>query len=309
MTHTLPDDADPARDAARFLGRSDDGLDSPPPAAGVPEGLSWGDPLADGTPGDDPGPAGPLPPGDAARSPGYWEVSRTPLTSLLFTLPLVLAYEGGVLLLGRGSPRNGADVWLRHLLDGLGFGEYFLLPVLTVAGLLVWQFLSQDRWDTSPRVLPAMAAECVLWAVVLVGVGRLQQSLWPLPPARLEWDTLRLPADAAFGWQPLLARLIGYCGAGLYEEVLFRLLMLPVGVWLCARLGCSTPAAAAWAILLSSLLFSGAHYVGPLGDAFSLYSFTFRTVAGMLFAVLFLARGFGIAAGTHFFYDLLVGLV
>lgn len=244
--------------------------------------------------------------GDAIpSSESYWQLSSTPLTSLVFTLPLVLAYEGGVLLLGRGSPRNGADVWLRHLLDALGFGQYFLLPVLTIVGLLAWQFLAHDRWRVSLAVLPGMAAECVLWAVVLIGVARLQQDLWPLQTRFAASEPLQLAAVA----QGLLARLVGYCGAGLYEEVLFRLLMLPITVWALERLGCSAPAAGLWAILLSSLLFSAAHYVGPLGDTFAIYSFTFRAVAGVFFAVLFLLRGFGIAAGTHFFYDLLVGLV
>jgi membrane protease YdiL (CAAX protease family) len=59
----------------------------------------------------------------------------------------------------------------------------------------------------------------------------------------------------------------------------------------------------------SSLLFSAAHYVGPLGDTFAIYSFTFRFLAGMFFASLFLVRGFGIAAGTHAVYDILVGLL
>lgn len=244
----------------------------------------------------------------AAEGETYWQLSRTPLTSLVFTLPLVLAYEGGVLLLGRGSPRNGADVWLRHLLDALGFGQYFLLPLLTVVGLLVWQYLSHDRWRVSLRALPGMAAECVLWAVVLVGVGRLQQSLWPFRPPFLQWEFLQVQAEAGIGWQSVLAQLIGYCGAGLYEEVLFRLLMLPIAVWAFERLGSGTLAAGFWAIVLSSLLFSAAHYIGPLGDSFAIYSFTFRTVAGLFFALLFLLRGFGIAAGTHFFYDVLVGL-
>jgi membrane protease YdiL (CAAX protease family) len=62
-------------------------------------------------------------------------------------------------------------------------------------------------------------------------------------------------------------------------------------------------------LVASSLLFAAAHYVGPLGDAFDLYSFTFRTLAGMFFAILFVVRGFGIAAGTHALYDVLVGLL
>jgi membrane protease YdiL (CAAX protease family) len=231
--------------------------------------------------------------GEHAAADTYWSISRRPLTSLVFSLPLVLAYEGGVLLLGRGSPRNGADVWLRTLLDHLGFGQYFLLPVLTVLGLLAWHHIEHDRWRFSPAVLVGMAGESILWAAVLLGVARLQDRFWPLA------------AGAAEG---VFARLVAFCGAGLYEEVLFRLLLLPAVGWLAARLGAGGFAAAAWGVIGSSLLFSWAHYVGPLGDAFDPYSFTFRFLAGVFFALLFEVRGFGIAAGSHAAYDILVGL-
>ena len=234
-------------------------------------------------------------PGNAADAGSYWSISRTPLTSLVFALPLVLAYEGGVLLMGRGSPRNGADVWLRQALDAAGFGAYFLLPALTVIGLLAWHHIEHDAWRFRPGVLVGMVLECSLWAAALVGVARLQDRLWPL-------------AAEAVG-EGFLARLVAFCGAGLYEEVLFRLLLLPALAWAFERLGFSTAAAAWWGVVVSSLIFSAAHYVGPLGDTFAIYSFTFRFLAGMFFAILFLARGFGIAAGTHAIYDILVGLV
>lgn len=224
----------------------------------------------------------------------YWGLSRTPLTSLVFALPLVLAYEGGVIALGRGTPRNGADVWLRQLLDGIGLGPYFLLPALTIVGLLAWHHVEHDGWRFSPAVLFGMAVECVLWAVVLIGVARLQERFWPLA--------------AGMAGEGVFARLIGFCGAGLYEEVLFRLLLLPALVWLGERLGAGPALAAVWGLVASSLLFSAAHYVGPLGDEFQVYSFTFRFLAGMFFAVLFTVRGFGIAAGTHAVYDIIVGL-
>jgi hypothetical protein len=230
-----------------------------------------------------------------AAADSYWGLSRMPLTSLVFILPLVLAYEGGVLFLGRSSPRNGADVWLRHILDGLGFGEYFLLPVLTILGLLAWQHVEYDRWRFSPWVLVGMAAECLFLAVVLVGLARLQNRLWPL---------LLGP-----GMEGIFARFIGFCGAGLYEEVLFRLLMLPAVAWGLERLGTPPSSSLPWSAVLTSLLFSAAHYVGPLGDTFQLYSFTFRTMAGLFFALLFVVRGFGIAAGTHAAYDMLVALL
>jgi len=234
----------------------------------------------------------------AVHGPGYWAVSRAPLTSLVFALPLVLAYEGGVLLLGRGTPRNGADVWLRQTLDALGFGSYFLLPTLTIVGLLAWHHIEHDRWHVRPAVLVGMVLECGIWAAVLLGIARLQGRLWP--------DFL--PLAVAPGREGVLARVIGFCGAGLYEEVLFRLLLLPAVAFVLERLGASAAAAAGWSILATSCLFSLAHYVGPLGDSFDLYSFVFRALAGVFFAILFVARGFGIASGTHAAYDLLVGL-
>ena len=243
-----------------------------------------------GTPDDDS-----LSDGASVAAESYWALSRMPLTSLVFILPLVLAYEGGVLFLGRSSPRNGADVWLRHILDAVGFGEYFLLPVLTILGLLAWQHIEHDRWSFKPWVLVGMAAECLLLAVVLVGLARLQNRLWPL--------------QLGLGLEGIFARFIGFCGAGLYEEVLFRLLMLPAVAWGLERIGTPPSSSVLWSAVITSLLFSAAHYVGPLGDSFELYSFTFRTMAGLFFALLFVVRGFGIAAGTHAAYDMLVGLL
>lgn len=234
--------------------------------------------------------------GTDAAEHSYFALSRTPLTSLVFAVPIVLAYEGGVLFLGRGTPRNGADVWLRHLLEGLGFGSYFLLPALTVIGLLAWHYVAHDTWRFSPLVLAGMWLESVVWGFFLVSLGRLQGSLWPVQAAG--GDSARGP----------LAQLVGFCGAGLYEEVLFRLLALPAMTWIAAKAGAGPAAASGYGVVLSSVAFSAAHYVGPLGEAFDIYSFTFRALAGVFFSVLFLLRGFGITAGAHVAYDVIVGL-
>jgi hypothetical protein len=61
-------------------------------------------------------------------------------------------------------------------------------------------------------------------------------------------------------------------------------------------------------VLLTSAIFSAAHYVGPHGDLLDAFSFLFRFTAGAFFAVLFVFRGFGIAAGTHALYDIFVSL-
>jgi membrane protease YdiL (CAAX protease family) len=72
-----------------------------------------------------------------------------------------------------------------------------------------------------------------------------------------------------------------------------------------------------WAIIGTSLLFAAAHYrldfaVGTfafqtgIGEVFEWHSFVFRTLAGAFFSLVFFYRGFGIAAGAHAMYDILV---
>src|SRR5687767_14843678 len=77
----------------------------------------------------------------------YWNESARPLVSLAFVAPMIIAYEGGLFVLGPEAMRNGADVWLRQLLEWLGFSQYFVLPVLTCALLLGWHHLNQERWS------------------------------------------------------------------------------------------------------------------------------------------------------------------
>jgi membrane protease YdiL (CAAX protease family) len=235
----------------------------------------------------------------------YWRESRRPLVSLAFVTPLLVIYEAGILL-WPDAMRNGAEVWLRSLLDLLGFGQYFLLPVLTAGMLLGWHHVNRDRWCVPTQVLQGMAGECTFLALCLAVIGYLQGVLLSsiLPSVSISWIP---PLGNVL--TDLVARAIGFFGAGIYEEVLFRLMLL-TGLVSLLHLVQVPPRRAVWiAIGISSLLFSLAHYVGPQGDQLRLYSFLFRFVAGAFFAILFVRRGFGIAAGTHAFYDILVGLV
>ena len=236
----------------------------------------------------------------------YWQQSRRPLTCLAFVAPLLVLYEGGVLWLGPQAMRNGADVWLRQFLDLLGFGQYFLLPLLTVAILLGWHHTTAQKWQVVPGVLYTMFAECLLLGLALVVIARLQGALLSMfLPAQPDWP-VNASLSTAIG---ATGKLIAFFGAGIYEEVLFRLMLLPLAVWGLRLAGCGPRQALVGAIVATSLLFSAAHYVGPLGQPLDISTFLFRSVAGGFFAVLFVYRGFGIAAGTHALYDILVGLL
>jgi len=63
-----------------------------------------------------------------------------------------------------------------------------------------------------------------------------------------------------------------------------------------------------FAVCLGALIFSAFHYIGPYGEPLELGSFTFRTVAGLLFSGLYVLRGFGITSWTHALYDVLLAV-
>jgi membrane protease YdiL (CAAX protease family) len=240
---------------------------------------------------------------ESVKSADYWNGTRRPLTCLVFLAPLLAAYEAGVLWLGgrdADALRNGADYWIRNALESLGLNSPWLVPGMIVVGLLVWHVARQEQWRVSPGVLFGMLTESLLFALALVVLGQLESSaLRHLRPA----------VPAALSAERIAPLAVLYVGAGIYEEVLFRLCLLPLCYGLFCAGGLGHRWAAALAIVATSLAFSLAHYVGPAGESFHLFTFWFRTAAGLFFAALFVLRGFGITVGAHAAYDLLVGLV
>ena len=151
--------------------------------------------------------------GNLTRPDGYLRESRRPLTSLVFVLPLLAVYEGGVLVLGMSGVRNGADVWLRQLLELLGFGGYFLLPVLTIGALLAWHHVTQEPWRVRPTVLYGMFVESVLLGLVLLLVAHQQARWFAATTSGPAAPCLAGIFGGVFDW---LGRLVAFFGAGIY---------------------------------------------------------------------------------------------
>jgi len=235
----------------------------------------------------------------------YWREARRPLTSLAFILPALAIYEIGVLLLGPAAMRNGADLWLRDFLELFGLGQYFLLPVLTAALLMAWHHTTGDNWQVSAGVLAGMLLECVVMGLTLVAIGRVQGTLLQ---SLVGPGNHSVAAQWSLRHWSIAGRTVGFLGAGIYEELLFRLMLLPMAVGLWQLAGGSRRMRLVVAIVVTSLIFSGAHYWGPQGERFEAYSFLFRFLAGGFFGLLFVHRGFGVAAGTHALYDIFVGV-
>jgi hypothetical protein len=238
--------------------------------------------------------------------PGYRRESARPLASLIFVAPMLLFYEVGVILLGPQALRNAADVWLRELLDTLGFSQYFLLPILTCGVLLAWHHASHQPWRVRGSVCYGMLLESLVFGFLLVLLAGWQTALQASAAAG---------ALAADETRQFFGLLVGYVGAGIYEEVLFRVLLLPGAVGLLRMGGFSMRTSMTVAVIAISLMFSAAHYRFDFvlcghrfatlhGETFHWGSFLFRFLAGVNFGVLFLFRGFGVTAGAHAMYDL-----
>src|SRR5438552_2618995 len=147
----------------------------------------------------------------------YFAATRHPWACLVFLLPLLAAYELGVAWLGGPNAiayRNGADAWLRWGLERYGFGQMLAAPLLVVA---IFLLRSAASWKDKPEkmfsVAFGMLAESGAYALLLWLISQNFHLL--LDQLGI---VLQLPSPS-----PQAASIVTYVGAGIYEEVIFRL--------------------------------------------------------------------------------------
>jgi Type II CAAX prenyl endopeptidase Rce1-like len=232
----------------------------------------------------------------------YWQASRAPRYSLLFALPLLVSYQALAVAVPAGPAggvRNGADVLLERAFIALAGAQgplVFMVCLIAVGLWLVARDMRARGQRLAPGVFAAMLGESAALALVCgIVVGGLTAALLGEPPA------LASPAGVRLGSSTVLMLSLG---AGIYEELLFRVVLVGLLAWVARRVfGSPPPVAGTVAALGGALLFAVFHYIGPYGDPLDLYSFVFRTIAGLFFSTLYLLRGFGITAWTHALYD------
>ena len=235
----------------------------------------------------------------------YWQASRAPRYSLLFALPLLIIYQvlAAIVPPGPGGLgiRNGADVLLEAVfiwLAGVWGPRLFMLCLIGVGAWLIAKDIRASRGNLKPGFLPAMLLESVCLSLVFgIVVGGLTAALLGAPPPPM---SLGLGGQQLGRWTLLMLSI----GAGIYEELLFRVVLVGLIAWGAAKLlGWRPLVSGLAATVLGALIFSAFHYIGPYGDRLDVYSFVFRTIAGLFFSGLYLLRGFGITAWTHALYD------
>ncbi|PSQ82086.1 MAG: CPBP family intramembrane metalloprotease [Bacteroidetes bacterium QS_8_68_15] len=235
----------------------------------------------------------------------YHRATRSATYGFLAALPLVLAYEVliGIANLTRpfsGGLRLGAEAWLKWLLPApLGLGAVVLVVVVAAAGAAVFYLERNRRIPLRPRYFGLLVGESALYAfVVAVLVSSMVAVLFA--------GVAPVPAVQSARPGGLLAQLALSIGAGVYEELLFRVLLVGGLAFAFRRVLTRKRWAYLAAALVGALLFSAAHYTGLYGDALAAPSFVFRFLFGLALNGLFLVRGFAVAAWTHALYDVMI---
>ncbi|MBC8144248.1 MAG: CPBP family intramembrane metalloprotease [bacterium] len=232
----------------------------------------------------------------------YFGLTKTLTYSYLFVLPLFLLYEFGMLILhGMGSNvRIGADVLIRHVLALVGIESTLWFGVLVmIAGAVIVAVERRKGIKLKLAWFGGMLAESTVYAIVVgMAVSTLVGAVFAAAP----------PLQIA-GTSNMLEGLVLSLGAGLYEELLFRLILVSGLFAILRLLPISKTVSYTLAAVIGAIIFSWVHYIGPLGYEFTVSSFVFRALMGLALNGLFLARGFGIAAMTHAIYDVIVTIM
>ena len=226
----------------------------------------------------------------------YLTVSKSPLYSFIFTLPLFLLYEVGIFLISSrdiDQLRNGADVLMRQVLESFGiygmygFGGTFLIGFLIA---FIRQKKNLRTSEIESRFLLIMFFESIVWATLLVVM------------------MIKIPTFLSLSNEDhLIQQVVLAIGAGIYEEFVFRVLLISgLAILFGLIFNWGELGKTFLSVIISSAIFSIFHFFGSYGDTFSFPLFFVRFFAGIFLAMIYIFRGFGITAYAHSIYDLFV---
>jgi membrane protease YdiL (CAAX protease family) len=226
---------------------------------------------------------------------GYFEETRDLMTSVVLVLPLFVAYQIGILT--TGGVRNGVDFMTDVLfaLTGGSLSIYLAINAGVLIALLGIIVVQRKRGSFRPRVWWKLLLESTVYAVFFgAGVSLLA-------------NMLGFGALLSVGEMSAANKLVMSIGAGLYEELVFRLFFMG-GLFALLHKALKRGAFVSGliALVVSSVVFSAVHHVGNMGEAFTVSAFTFRFFAGVLLGIIYWARGFAVAVYTHAIYDVIV---
>lgn len=228
-----------------------------------------------------------------------------PLHVLVFLAPLLIAYEIGAALYLKAETIRAHSMF-STVFGAMGVGGVHLPAITMVVVLLVWHVMRRDRWTVRPFVLFGMLVESIGWKLPLLVFASLVQGARRAPAAAETLASTGADPGAFFAALDWPQRAVIAVGAGLYEELLFRMVGVALVHFVAADvLKLGHRAAAIAAVVITALAFAWHHDAWRAG-AIDMRLFAFYFVAGLYFGGLYVMRGFGIVVMTHALYDLVV---
>jgi membrane protease YdiL (CAAX protease family) len=224
------------------------------------------------------------------------EYTRTPIYSLLFTLPFFLIYEVGIFLTSNENlniMRNGADALMRQILSTFGLvGLYWMGAIFFIAIILT--FLVQRKYwydiEIFGNYLIIMVFESLFWSLLLY-FFMSNVYLFLMNP----------------NGEVLIQQITLAIGAGIYEEFFFRVVLILLISSILALVFNWNKKINNWlSMIIAAGIFSAFHFIGDYADFFSFKIFMVRFLAGIILGTLYFFRGFGITAWSHSIYDLII---
>ncbi len=185
--------------------------------------------------------------------------------------------------------RNGADALIRQifgLFDIYGFHMVGFSILIVLFLIYYFQEKGRQREQLQGDFFFLMFLESIIYASLL----RIVMS--------------QLLSIDGLGNREIFAMCIG---AGVYEELVFRILILQGSIIIANQFfRHQKTEAIIIGVIVSATLFSGFHYIGENGDPLRITTFLFRFAAGVILAIVYLLRGYGITVYAHAIYDILV---
>jgi len=277
----------------------------------------------------------------------YLERTSRPIYAVFFLLPFIVFYELGIILINTGALNKAISglegsvvsfIWIKNIFHLSNRVAWFGIPLVVVIILLALQITSHKRWFFLAKDVLPMSIECIILALPLITISlvlnrpMISQSRasidavakvqiqspekTSLPASVDQVDVLQgasnMEYEDSVNRKSLLAQLVTGIGAGIYEELVFRLILICLLMLIFQDLlALPHKNSVVLAVVISAVFFSLHHHVYLLnghieaGEPFHWLPFVFRSLAGIYFAALFAVRGFAITAGTHAFYNII----
>ena len=238
-------------------------------------------------------------PGSSDGFEGYWVQSRGLALSFVLIAPLLLAYEIA-LLYYPPARAAGAGRFLKNVFYTVFHNRAgMVLNIIVALFLLLAIFILARRKRLRLSFIIPMVFESAVWSVGLVLIAVL--ICYRLPNVRL---------DVGGAGPTVFTDVVSSIGAGVYEEILFRLGLTSAFFIAGLRMFKQRAAhAAVFAAVVSAAVFALCHVLAwdePFKDPLIWFYLLFYFTSGVFFSLLYTFRGLGVAVYTHVIYDIVV---